>query len=75
MKTKSIDIRIQTRYNMDNLIRKRLWQQINYSPTMLGAFLYPDVCKDRKIAIALTVLFALLADIQEVIILSHYGIF
>lgn len=35
-----------------------------YSGAMIGAFLHPDVCRDRKLAIALTVLAAILADLQ-----------
>ena len=41
-----------------------------YSGVMLGSFLHPDVCKDRKTAIALTVLFALLADLQGILLLT-----
>ncbi|MDY5869626.1 MAG: hypothetical protein SPK58_04480, partial [Lachnospiraceae bacterium] len=41
-----------------------------YSGVMLGSFLHPDVCRDRKTAIALTVLFALLADLQGILLLT-----
>ena len=41
-----------------------------YSGVMLGSLLHPDVCRDRKTAIALTALFALLADIRGVMILT-----
>lgn len=41
-----------------------------YSGAMLGSFLHPDVCRDRKTAIALTVLFALLADLQGILLLT-----
>ena len=41
-----------------------------YAGAMLGLLLHPDVCKDRKAAIALTALFALLADLQGVMALT-----
>ena len=42
-----------------------------YSGAMLGSFLHPDVYKDRKTAIALTVLAAILAELQGIIILNQ----
>lgn len=43
----------------------------SFSGAMLGAFLHPDLCKDRKVAIALTVLLALLANVREIIVISQ----
>ena len=40
------------------------------SGAMLGSFLHPDVCRDRKTAIALTALLALLAEIQGILVLT-----
>ncbi|MGN0328604.1 MAG: hypothetical protein ACI4D4_06450 [Lachnospira sp.] len=42
-----------------------------YSGAMLGALFHPDTIKDRKTAIALTVLFALLANIREIVAKSY----
>lgn len=42
-----------------------------YTGVMLGSFLHPDVCRNRKMAIALTALFVVLADIQEMIVLAR----
>ena len=42
-----------------------------YSGAMLGSFLHPDVYRDRKTAIALTVLAAILAELQGIIILNQ----
>lgn len=38
---------------------------------ILGAFFHPDICKDRKVAIALTVLLALLAILRDIIAVSQ----
>ena len=42
-----------------------------YSGAMLGSFLHPDVYKDRKTAIALTVLSAIVAELQGIIVLNQ----
>ena len=43
----------------------------SYCGAALGSFLHPDICKDRKVAIALTVLFALLAILRDMISVSQ----
>lgn len=43
----------------------------SFSGVMLGALFHPDIFKDRKVAIALTVLLALLADIREIVVSSQ----
>ena len=43
----------------------------SYCGAALGSFLHPDICKDRKVAIVLTVLFALLAILRDMIAVSQ----
>lgn len=45
-----------------------------YSGAMLGSFLHPDLCRDRKTAISLTALLALLAEIQGIIVTVKPGL-
>lgn len=40
------------------------------SGAMAGSFWHPDICRDRKTAISLTVLLALLAEIKGMLVLA-----